>query len=59
MTTFTITANAIETSVEADDADGAVLAYVRDAGYASVEEAAEVCGQSVDAFLSGITVSEA
>lgn len=57
--TYTITANAIEASYEAENSDAAILAYVIDAGYASIEEAAEVCGKSVEDFLADIHVVEA
>lgn len=56
MTTYTIHANAITTTVEAANADDAIVAYVREAGYSSVNDAAEACNQSVDDFLADITV---
>lgn len=56
MKTFTIHANAITTTVEADNTDAAIIAYVNDAGYSSVEAAADACNQSVDDFLADITV---
>ncbi len=58
MKTFAITANAIEAEYEAADADAAILAYVNDAGYATVEDAAEACDQSADDFLADIHVIE-
>lgn len=57
MTTFALAANTIVTTVEAIDEDAAILAYVRDAGYATVADAAEVCGQTEDEFLADIHVS--
>lgn len=57
--TFTITVNAIEASYEAETAEAAIAAYIRDAGYGSVEEAADVCGQSVEDFLADTHVVEA
>ncbi len=56
--TFHIAANAIEASYEAETADGAILSYVRDAGYRSVEEAADVCNQTVEEFLADVIVTE-
>lgn len=57
--TFRISVNATEATFEADTADDAILAYVHEAGYRSIEDAADVCGQSVEEFLSDITVTEA
>lgn len=58
--TFEITANGTPMGqYQADDADAAVRAYVKDAGYSDVAIAAEACGQSVEEFLDDITVTEA
>jgi hypothetical protein len=55
--TYTITANnVVMGTYRGATASSAVLAYVRDAGYASVEDAAETLGQTVAEFLSDITV---
>lgn len=57
--TYQITANGIEMGTyDAVSADAAILAYVNDAGYTTVADAAEVCGQSVDEFLADITATE-
>ncbi len=58
MNAFTIQANAITTSVEAESTSGAILAYVRQAGYDAVSDAAAVCGQSEDAFVADIVVKD-
>lgn len=56
---FNITANGAEMGqYEGETADGAVLAYVNDAGYETVQQAADACGQTVDQFLADIEVSE-
>jgi hypothetical protein len=58
MTSYTITAHGTEMGVyKGASRDEAVLAYVRDAGYETVEEAAEVLGQTVAEFLSDIAVA--
>ena len=44
-------------SYEGATRDEAILAYVRDAGYASVEDAAEALGQTREAFLADIDVA--
>ncbi len=56
--TFNITANTIEGSYEAETADAAILSYVRDAGYRSIEDAAGACNQTAEAFLVDIIVTE-
>jgi anti-sigma regulatory factor (Ser/Thr protein kinase) len=56
MKAFTIHANAITTTVEAANEEAAILAYVRDAGYASIEDAAEVLGHTADEFRDSIIV---
>ena len=43
-------------SYEADTEDEAILAYVRDAGYESIEQAAAVCGKSPEEFRAEITI---
>ena len=55
--TFKIAAGAIESEYEAANEQAAILAYVNDAGYSSVEDAADACSQSVDEFLADITVT--
>lgn len=58
MATFTITANGIEMGTyEAADEQAAILAYVQDAGYSSVADAADVLCQTEDEFLADITVA--
>ncbi|WP_179505643.1 MULTISPECIES: hypothetical protein [unclassified Sphingomonas] len=56
--TFTITAGTIEVSYDAVDEASAINAYVQDAGYASVQAAADACNQTVENFLADITVTE-
>jgi hypothetical protein len=58
MTSYTITANSTKMGVyEATTRDEAVLAYVRDAGYASVLDAAETLSMTTEAFLADIDVA--
>ncbi len=57
MTTYTITAGVFEDTYEAADEAAAILAYVTDAGYASVEDAAAACGQTRGEFLDDIFVT--
>jgi hypothetical protein len=58
MTSYTITANGTEMgSYEGATREDAVLAYVRDAGYASVEDAAEALSMTPEAFLADIDVA--
>lgn len=59
MIRYTVAANSLVNEVEAPNPEAAILAHVRDAGYSSVKEAAEVCGQTEDEFLADITVLEA
>ena len=59
MTRYQITSNAITGTYEAASEQDAIKAYLADAGYDTVEMAAEVCGQSVEEFLDDITVTEA
>jgi len=59
MTTYTITANAITSTYNAETEAAAVQAFIEDAGYASVEAAADVCGQTVEQFLADMTVTAA
>jgi len=59
MTTFKIIANGIEAGTyEGADADAAVEAYARDAGYKSTADAASVLGQSVEGFRAELRVVE-
>lgn len=53
---FTIHANAIVADVETPTPDAAIEAYVGEAGYASIVEAAEACGQTPERFLEDIHV---
>lgn len=56
MTNYTISANGMSMGTySGQTADEAILAYVRAAGYASVEAAAEALGQTVQTFLGDIT----
>ena len=57
MTIFNISVGAIDGYHTAADDAGAILAYVRDAGYASVAEAADVCGQNVADFMDDIKIT--
>ncbi len=57
MQSFTIIANGTEMgSYEAETERKAIEAYVRDAGYASAAQAAEVLGKTEDEFLAEIEV---
>ncbi len=59
MGTFEITANGMQPSrYEATDEEAAILLYVQDAGYSTIEQAAEVCGQTVEAFIGDISVTK-
>jgi len=59
MSIYTISVNGISMGpYEAETAAAAVLAYVRDAGYASVAEAAGILGQSEEVFLADLSVVE-
>jgi hypothetical protein len=59
MSSYTITANGKTMGTyEGATRDEAILAYVRDAGYASVEDAAETLGQTAEAFLAALVVDE-
>lgn len=56
---FSITANGTNMGIfEGVTSDEAILAYVKEAGYVSIEDASEVCGQSVDSFHAELTVTE-
>ena len=59
MTTYTITANAITSTYNAATEAAAIQAYVKDAGYQSVEAAADACNQTIDQFLADMTVTAA
>ena len=59
MKSFTITANGADMGTyQASGADAAILAYVQDAGYASVADAADALGTTEEEFLAEIAVSE-
>ncbi|MDD5062961.1 MAG: hypothetical protein PHN44_11850 [Candidatus Marinimicrobia bacterium] len=59
MRTFKIIANDVEMGAyQANSSMEAVAAYVQDAGYKSIEDAADVCKQTVEEFLGDLTVSE-
>lgn len=57
MTTFTIATAAYASSYEGATAEEAILAYVRDMGYETIAEAADVVGQSVEDFIAELQVS--
>jgi|LakMenE01Jun11ns_1017448.scaffolds.fasta_scaffold9458515_3 hypothetical protein len=58
MTSYTITAgDQAMGSYEGATRDEAILAYVRDAGYASVEDAANALSMTPAAFLADIDVA--
>lgn len=60
MAKFQITANGTDMGqYEANSEAEAILAYVRDAGYETVEAAAEVCGQTAEQFLADIDIEAA
>ena len=56
--TFKIEAGVMELTFEAETAEAAVLAYVQETGYRDVEHAADALNQSVEEFLSDVTVTE-
>lgn len=54
-----IVANGTEMGIyQAENFIKAIAAYVSDAGYESIEDAADACGQTVDEFVSDLQVSE-
>ena len=60
MTTFLITANGVEMgSYEGATEREAIIAYVQDAGYETVAEAAAATGQTEAGFLAEIIVRKA
>jgi uncharacterized protein (DUF1778 family) len=57
MTTYTISTDAYDFTVEAENEHAAILAYVREAGYDTIAEAAEVLGETESQFISRQVVS--
>ena len=57
-TRYTIEANAIFCEYDGLTAEDAIARYIADAGYSTVEDAADVCGQTVEEFLKDITTTE-
>jgi len=59
MRIFKIIANDVEMGTyQAESFMEAVAAYVQDAGYKSIEDAAGACSQTVEEFLSDLQASE-
>lgn len=59
MTNYTITVNDVAMGTyKGATRDEAILAYVRDAGYESVADAAEALSQTEEEFLADIVVTE-
>jgi hypothetical protein len=59
MATYTVQANGVEMGkYTGADEDAALAAYLKDAGYKTAEQAAEVCGQTVESFLADIKIAE-
>jgi hypothetical protein len=58
MTRYFVQTNAASGTYEAEDREGAIRAFVADAGYSSIESAAEACNKSVEAFLVEVLVAE-
>lgn len=56
---FRISANSTDMGVyQGATAEEAIKAYIADAGYSSIEAAADACSQTVEEFLSDITTEE-
>ncbi|UFS81578.1 MULTISPECIES: hypothetical protein [Rhizobium] len=56
---FSIAANGTDMGVfKAADADAAVLAYVKDAGYETIADAADALGESVEDFRADLAVED-
>lgn len=59
MNTYKIIANGTDMgNYEAENEGAAIEAAVNDAGYGTIEEAAEVCGQTEEEFLVAIQAEE-
>ena len=56
MNTYKIIAGNTESVYSAETEAAAVAAYILDAGYSSIAEAADACGQTVDEFVADLTV---
>lgn len=55
--TWTISANGTSMGTYAGDTEAdAALAYARDAGYETIEEAAEVCGKTRENFINALEI---
>ena len=60
MTRYQIAANGTDMGIyEARSEDEAILKYINDAGYSTLQDAAEACNQTVDEFLDDIDISDA
>lgn len=59
MAKYTISTEAYDASYDAETEAEAILAYVRDAGYETVAEAAEVLGKSEADFVDGLIITVA
>lgn len=59
MTKFVISTGVIVSEHEGATENEAIAAFVADAGYASVEDAAAACDKSVEEFLAAIHVEAA
>jgi hypothetical protein len=58
MSTYRIEAGTLTAFYEAETESAAILAYVQDAGYSSVKEAAEVCGQTEQQFVGDLAITK-
>lgn len=56
MTKFVISAGAIVSEYVAETEQDAVASFVADAGYSSIEDAADACGKTPEEFLGNIRV---
>lgn len=59
-TKYSISVNGIDMGIyEGSSKDEAILAYIKDAGYRSIEDAAAALSQSVERFRAELAVTEA
>lgn len=56
MATYTVSTGAIAGEYEAEDCEGALNAFVADAGYASISDAADACHKTESKFREDIRV---
>ncbi len=56
---YAISANGSDMGIyDGANSEEAIAAYIKNAGYETVAEAADVCGQSEDEFLADLVVME-